>query len=153
MSALFYTLCASFASFAGYALLLTDLLQMGQVLNILAMLMLRLRDGKTRGMKQNGVLLQMAKELIAAAKEEGGYPDSDDEDEEEGSSGPTPHMKKPPKAMRGMADSLISVDQQSISGHGIVPDYRDSSMYTGQQVNTTNAIPRKGRKRMAVLTK
>ena len=47
------------------------------------MLLLRLRDGKTRGIKKGGVLDQLTRELIAAAKEEGGYPDSDDEEEED----------------------------------------------------------------------
>lgn len=36
------------------------------------------RDGKTRSMKADGVLLKLTKELIATAKQEGGYPDSDD---------------------------------------------------------------------------
>lgn len=43
------------------------------------MLLLRLRDGKTRGIKPRGVLAALTKEIISAAKEEGGYPDSDDE--------------------------------------------------------------------------
>lgn len=50
-----------------------------QAIEIFSLLLLRMRDGKTRGLKPRGVLMQLTKELIAAAKEEGGYPDSDDE--------------------------------------------------------------------------
>eukprot|EP01034_Spumella_vulgaris_P021988 gene21988-28075_t len=63
-----------------------------QALRIFSMLLLRLRDGKTRGIKPRGVLMGLTKgmgnlfEIISAAKEEGGYPDSDDEDEEDESS-------------------------------------------------------------------
>jgi hypothetical protein len=45
--------------------------------------LLRIRDGKTRGLRVKGVLLALGKELIRAAKEEGGYPDSDDSDDED----------------------------------------------------------------------
>jgi hypothetical protein len=58
-------------------------LEKDQALDILSLLLLRLRDGKTRGVKKNGVLMYLTKELIDAAREEGGYPDSDDEEEEE----------------------------------------------------------------------
>lgn len=54
-----------------------------QVIEMLSILLLRLRDGKTRGVKKNGLLVRLTKELISAAKEEGGFPDSDDEDDEE----------------------------------------------------------------------
>lgn len=50
-----------------------------QAIEILSILMLRLRDGKTRGVKKGGILMKLTQELITAAKEEGGYPDSDDE--------------------------------------------------------------------------
>ena len=49
----------------------------------LALMILRIRDGKTRDTLTNGVLRNLTKELIASAKAEGGYPDSDDEDEED----------------------------------------------------------------------
>jgi hypothetical protein len=45
--------------------------------------LLRVRDGKTRGLRAKGVLIALGKELIRAAKEEGGYPDSDDSDDED----------------------------------------------------------------------
>ena len=45
--------------------------------------LLRLRDGKTRGLRANGILVALGKEMIRAAKEEGGYPDSDDSDDED----------------------------------------------------------------------
>ncbi len=54
-----------------------------EALQTFATLLLRMRDGKTRGIKSNGVLVQMTKELITAAKEEAGYPDSDDEESDE----------------------------------------------------------------------
>jgi hypothetical protein len=74
--------------------------QQEQALRIFSMLLLRLRDGKTRGIRPRGVLMGLTKggylsricqfiklfddyvvsiEIISAAKEEGGYPDSDDE--------------------------------------------------------------------------
>lgn len=45
--------------------------------------LLRIRDGKTRGIKPDGNLWNLTKELIRAAKEEGGYPDSDDSNSDE----------------------------------------------------------------------
>lgn len=62
-------------------------LEKEEAIDILALILLRLRDGKSRGVKPKGVLMTLTKELIAAAKEEGGFPDSDDEqdyDEDEG---------------------------------------------------------------------
>jgi hypothetical protein len=58
-----------------------------QALEILSILLLRLRDGKSRGIRKNGVLIQLTEELIRAAKEDSGFPDSDDEgdDDEEDS--------------------------------------------------------------------
>eukprot|EP01038_Epipyxis_sp_PR26KG_P008682 gene8682-11733_t len=53
-----------------------------QALEILSILLLRLRDGKTRGIRKKGLIETLAKEMIIAAKDEGGYPDSDDEDDE-----------------------------------------------------------------------
>jgi hypothetical protein len=49
----------------------------------LGLQLLRFRDGKTRGIKANGVLMALGKELIKAAKAEGGYPDSDDSDSDD----------------------------------------------------------------------
>ncbi len=54
-----------------------------EAIETLATLLLRMRDGKTRGVKANGVLVTLTKELISAAKEENGIPDSDDEDSDE----------------------------------------------------------------------
>lgn len=54
-----------------------------QVMDIFSIILLRLRDGKSRGFKRRGVLLKMIKELISAAKEEVGYPDSDDDEDED----------------------------------------------------------------------
>jgi hypothetical protein len=50
-----------------------------QALEVFSILLLRLRDGKSRGIKPTGVLSQLTKEIISAAKEESGFPDSDDE--------------------------------------------------------------------------
>lgn len=50
-------------------------------LDLFALQMLRIRDGKTRGLKKNGKLFSIAEELVIAAKRgDGGYPDSDDSD-------------------------------------------------------------------------
>jgi hypothetical protein len=49
-----------------------------KALNAFAIQLLRMRDGKVRGMKHQGHLLGLGRELMAAAKLEGGYPDSDD---------------------------------------------------------------------------
>jgi len=54
-----------------------------QALEILSILLLRLRDGKSRGIRKNGILMQLTNELIKAAKEESGYPDSDDDADED----------------------------------------------------------------------
>lgn len=51
--------------------------------NALALMILRIRDGKIRDTVANGVLRNLAKELSMSAKAEGGYPDSDDDEEEE----------------------------------------------------------------------
>jgi len=51
-------------------------------LNALALQLLRMRDKKTRGLKVSGTLYYLTKELIDAAKVEGGYPDSDDSEDE-----------------------------------------------------------------------
>jgi hypothetical protein len=50
----------------------------------LALMILRIRDGKTRDTVAHGVLRKLTKELMASAKAEGGYPDSDDDDDEDG---------------------------------------------------------------------
>ena len=72
----------------------------------LALIMLRIRDGKTRGMKPNGMLMQLTKELVQSSKVDGeqadrylglqsfiifkyvyvwaaGFPDSDDEEDDD----------------------------------------------------------------------
>jgi hypothetical protein len=50
-------------------------------LDLLALQLLRIRDGRVRGMKVGGELLKVGKELVSAAhKADGGYPDSDDSD-------------------------------------------------------------------------
>ncbi len=54
--------------------------QRQDALNSFSEQLLRLRDGKVRGLKPNGALVTLGRELIAAAKEEVGYPDSDDSD-------------------------------------------------------------------------
>jgi hypothetical protein len=53
----------------------------------LALIILRIRDGKLRGIKKTSVLTKMTSELVSAAKTESGYADSDDDsdsDDEEG---------------------------------------------------------------------
>lgn len=53
-------------------------------LDMFALQMLRIRDGKIRGMKKNGFLTHVAEELVDAANHaDGGYPDSDDSDDED----------------------------------------------------------------------
>jgi hypothetical protein len=37
----------------------------------LAVIMLRIRDGKTRGMRSNGILMQLTKELVQSSKVDG----------------------------------------------------------------------------------
>lgn len=54
-----------------------------EVMEIVSIILLRLRDGKTRGIRKQGVLMRLTHELISAAKEEVGYPDSDDDDEDD----------------------------------------------------------------------
>lgn len=63
-------------------------LEKEEVMEIVSIILLRLRDGKTRGFKKNGVLVKLTKELIKAAKEDVGYPDSDDDDEEDSDAEP-----------------------------------------------------------------
>lgn len=63
-------------------------LEKEEVMEIVSIILLRLRDGKTRGFKKNGVLVKLTKELIKAAKEEVGYPDSDDDEEEDSDAEP-----------------------------------------------------------------
>jgi hypothetical protein len=57
--------------------------ELDSAIKALSLIMLRIRDGKLRGIKKGSVLQNLTTDLIAAAKEEGGYPDSDDEEEEE----------------------------------------------------------------------
>jgi hypothetical protein len=52
-------------------------------LDVLALHLLRMRDRKTRGLKLNGMLFHLTKELVEASKVEGGYPDSDDSEEDD----------------------------------------------------------------------
>jgi hypothetical protein len=41
------------------------------------------RDGKTKGIKFNGLISGLTKELTTSALREGGYPDSDDDDDDD----------------------------------------------------------------------
>lgn len=52
-------------------------------LEALALQLLRMRDGKTRGLKLHGQIAKLTYELVEAAKIEGGYPDSDDSADED----------------------------------------------------------------------
>lgn len=53
-------------------------------MELLSIILLRLRDGKSRGIKRRGVLAGLAKELMSAAEiETAEEPDSDDEEDEE----------------------------------------------------------------------
>lgn len=80
-----------------------------EALDVFAMLLLRLRDGKTRGIKPKGVLMSLIKEMVSAAKEEGGFPDSDDEeeyeDEEVKNRKSSSDKKAAPKPAAGKMDS------------------------------------------------
>ena len=49
----------------------------------LALMVLRIRDGKTRDTVANGVLRALTRELMLSARSEGGYPDSDDEEDDD----------------------------------------------------------------------
>lgn len=68
--------------------------------------LLRIRDGKTRGLRAKGILIGLGKELIRAAKEEGGYPDSDDSDDEDDRSSIT--SKRQSEQQRGRIESKAS---------------------------------------------
>lgn len=45
----------------------------------LALIMLRIRDGKHRGVKKDSILTTLTADLVSAVKSEGGYADSDDD--------------------------------------------------------------------------
>lgn len=108
-----------------------------EVSEILSLLMLRLRDGKTRGVKKNGVLMGLAKEMIAMAKEEGGYPDSDDEEEEEGEEGDrgteNERTKKGDKrGSKSMSKNRLRVDSDDeFSQTGSISSKYDSASIQG----------------------
>ena len=53
--------------------------ELDAAIKALSLIMLRIRDGKLRGIKKGSVLNSLTKDLISAAKAEGGYPDSDDD--------------------------------------------------------------------------
>ena len=57
--------------------------ELSTVSNALALHLLRAADGKTRGLSQRGVLLQLAKDLLKAEKSIAGMPDSDDENSDD----------------------------------------------------------------------
>eukprot|EP00981_Chlorochromonas_danica_P008198 scaffold2062_cov181-Ochromonas_danica.AAC.2 len=134
-------------------------IEKGQVLDILALLVLRLRDGKTRGIKRHGVLLQLVKEMIAAAKEEGGYPDSDDEEEDEGSAPAANSSKR--HAHRAPAQygqpSIVSVSEYG--GHGEIDRFSTAPSQQGRNISQSfidaghAGLKKNTRLRMAVLTK
>lgn len=120
-----------------------------QALDILSLLLLRLRDGKTRGVKKNGVLAHLTKELITAAKDEGGYPDSDDEEEEEDPSD-TYRMKRKSKKNSvttgnsgGGALHAAEEDADSDDEEGVGEDMNRPSVMTAH---------RKGRRRGSAYT-
>eukprot|EP01031_Cornospumella_fuschlensis_P026086 gene26086-31499_t len=110
-----------------------------EVLETLAILLLRLRDGKTRGLRRGGVLQGLGVEMIKAAKEEGGYPDSDDEDEDETGSRKTKSLR----GVEGERDSSL-----------VSSPFHPSERSKGAASGTHNTGPRVGkRSRMAVMTK
>jgi hypothetical protein len=82
-----------------------------EAVSALGLQLLRLRDGKTRGLKSTGVLVALGNELVKAAKQEGGYPDSDDsdsDDEETGTSAavkPKTALNPPNKQRTGSVNS------------------------------------------------
>jgi hypothetical protein len=57
--------------------------ELDAAIRALSLMMLRIRDGKIRGIKKGSVLQVLTTDLIAAAKAEGGYPDSDDDSDDE----------------------------------------------------------------------
>jgi len=63
----------------------------------LALVMLRIRDGKVRGITPNGILKQLTSELVHSSRAEGGFPDSDDESDsdEEGDVEKGGHKSRP----------------------------------------------------------
>eukprot|EP00981_Chlorochromonas_danica_P004840 scaffold967_cov173-Ochromonas_danica.AAC.51 len=128
-------------------------LERTEAVEILAMVLLRLRDGKTRGIKPKGVLMSLTKELIAAAKEEGGFPDSDDEDEDEDEDGDnkTDDKDKPQrdpsrrKSRRPFAN-LPPREQDSDDEENYVDD--DEGVEEGDlEANRTSLSPRKSKSR------
>mmetsp|Transcript_23089 Transcript_23089/g.33818 ORF Transcript_23089/g.33818 Transcript_23089/m.33818 type:complete len:840 (-) Transcript_23089:259-2778(-) len=54
------------------------------MLKALSLLLLRIRDGKLRGIKKDGVLVKIKNEILKTAKVGGGYEDSDDDTDDEG---------------------------------------------------------------------
>lgn len=117
------------------------------------MLLLRLRDGKTRGIKRGGVLEQLTNELIAAAKEEGGYPDSDDEEEENERPRSTKSNRMARKQTHQDIDnSLVSqdLDTSPYASYPAMMQQRQRS--PGTTANAITALPGK-RMRMGVFTK
>ncbi len=136
-----------------------------EALQTFATLLLRMRDGKTRGIKSNGVLVQMTKELITAAKEEAGYPDSDDEESDEEEEGNGAHLKAfkttPSSGIRRQADSDDEESDEEANTKTTVPSpTRKSDAKTrGSKIRRSSVSGQKpgrnpiGRSRMAVFTK
>lgn len=59
----------------------------------LSLIILRIRDKKLRGIKKDSVLHNLTKDLVSAAKAEGGYPDSDDDSDSDEEEVETPKKK------------------------------------------------------------
>lgn len=92
--------------------------ELGAAETALALIILRIRDGKYRGVKKDSVLMKLTKDLIVAAKTEGGYADSDDSDSDD-------EEKGAERAGR------ISQNEERIS-------YMQSSVFIRQVVVTKN---------------
>ena len=80
----------------------------------LALLMLRYRDGKTRGMKSKGVLAQLTAELVQSAKTESGFPDSDDDSDDEDDDGDDAPKTQRPPLRRSLSGKRKSVEELEI---------------------------------------
>ena len=118
-------------------------------MEILSLLLLRLRDGKTRGIKKGGILEHLTKELIAAAKEEGGYPDSDDEEDEDDMRSTRQYRNKPQQQQYVQKHD----DIQSVISHDTsAPSMRQRRTSVGM-VGTTAHQGAGRRLRMGVFTK
>jgi hypothetical protein len=107
--------------------------------------MLRIRDGKTRGIVSGGILKKLTDgwvlliwftlivELIRSAKNEGGYPDSDDEDEEADDVEKQHHEGVRYRRTSAKRTSNIFVPKQESEDHS--PSLSSSS--TSEKISTT----------------